>query len=335
MATVYKIHPAIGIARIGNSPDEFFIGPEHIGEHPHPAGGFKDAQCRVKRQAARFRIFAHHDDGTFEEITTANAEITWTVPLVNKKASNSRGNNESAADMTIDPGPRTLNGPDQRQMFDTGTIKFQNAPVTTVPLGEIRSDHENHLLVLGGFGRSASPRGDALSGYFWVSQGWYDDISDGVVKATIKLQDNSTPPVVGAWVVVAPPKFAPHIDSVITLYDRVFQAMVSGGLLPNPAATSYTQDVYPILQRARDTRWVVDIAAGIMAWPDPVTSDPLRNAVFNSLKAPGGGGDDMPLIFDSGTLDDRLTDVQYRLMEEYHLLRLQRLHMVFGLRINC
>ena len=189
--------------------------------------------------------------------------------------------------------------------------------------------------MLGGFGRSASPRGDALSGYFWVSQGWYDDISDGVVKATIKLQDNSTPPVVGAWVVVAPPKFAPHIDSVITLYDRVFQAMVSGGLLPNPAATSYTQDVYPILQRARDTRWVVDIAAGIMAWPDPVTSDPLRNAVFNSLKAPGGGGDDIPLIFDSGTLDDRLTDVQYRLMEEYHLLRLQRLHMVFGLRINC
>lgn len=54
-----------------------------------------------------------------------------------------------------------------------------------------------------------------------------------------------------------------------------------------------------------------------MAWPDPVTSDPLRNAVFNSLKAPGGGGDDMPLIFDSGTLDDRLTDVQYRHMERW------------------
>jgi hypothetical protein len=27
MATVYKIHPAIGVARVGNSPDEFFIGP--------------------------------------------------------------------------------------------------------------------------------------------------------------------------------------------------------------------------------------------------------------------------------------------------------------------
>ena len=46
MATVYKIHPAIGIARVGNSPDEFFIGPERIGEHLEPEGGFKDAQCR-------------------------------------------------------------------------------------------------------------------------------------------------------------------------------------------------------------------------------------------------------------------------------------------------
>jgi len=77
MATLYKIHPAIGVARLGNSPDEFFIGPERIGERPNPPGGFKDAQCRVKRQGARFRIFAHHDDGTIEEIADAEADITW------------------------------------------------------------------------------------------------------------------------------------------------------------------------------------------------------------------------------------------------------------------
>ena len=60
MATIYKIHPAIGIARLGNSPD-FFIGPELLNAELDPPGGFKDNQCRVKRQAARFRIFAHHD----------------------------------------------------------------------------------------------------------------------------------------------------------------------------------------------------------------------------------------------------------------------------------
>ena len=52
------IHPAIGIARVGNSPDGWFLGPEAPGPHPVPPGGFKDDQCRVKRQAARF-FFRH------------------------------------------------------------------------------------------------------------------------------------------------------------------------------------------------------------------------------------------------------------------------------------
>jgi hypothetical protein len=318
MATVYKIHPAIGIARIGNSPDDFFIGPERVGEQPNPPGGFKDAQCRVKRQAARFRIYAHHDDGTVSEITGAEADIRWTVHLVNKKAANpGRNNTESAADLTIDPGPRTIIGASQRQLFDTGQIKFSNGPATTVPLGEVRSDPESHLLVLGGFGMSASPPGTALSGYFWATDDWYDDVSDGPVTAAITLHaDGSTPPVVGAWVIVAPPKFAPHQESVITLYDRVFQAMVDGGLSSAPTTTSYTNDIYPILQRARDTGWVAR-TFGSHTWPDPVTDGTLRNAIFAKLKAPGGGGGDMPKINNSGTNDDRLTVIQYAHMQRW------------------
>ena len=318
MATVYKIHPAIGIARVGNSPDEFLIGPERVGEEPNPGGGFKDPQCRVKRQAARFRIFAHHDDGTHAEITSAEADITWNVHLVNTKAANpGRGNSESVADLTIDPGMRTLNGPNQRQLFDTGQIRFSGAPVTTVPLGEIRSDPDNHLLVLGGFGRSASPAGTPLDGYFWASDDWYDDVSDGPVTASIKiLADASTPAVLGAWVIVAPPKFAPHQQSVITLYDRVLAAMVDAGLLSEPVTTSYTNDVYPILQRVRDTSWV-DRTFGSHAWADPVTDSGLRNAIFAKLKAPGGGGGNMPKINDSGTQDDRLTVIQYRHLQRW------------------
>jgi hypothetical protein len=319
MATVYKIHPAIGIARVGNCPDEFFIGPEKLGQHPNPPGGFKDAQCRVKRQAARFRIYAHHDDGSVQEITAADAEINWTVHLVNQKAANpARGNSGSVADLTIDPGPRTLTGPLQRAQFDNGTIQFSSGPRATVPLGEIRSDTDNHLLVLGGSGHSASPPGTGLSGFFWASPDWYDDISDGPVTATIKLRsDGSTPPIVAAWVVVAPPKFSPHTDSVITLYDRVFQAMVEDGKIPKPTVTSYTADVYPILQRARDTQWVAEVL-GSHTWPDPVVSDTLRHAIFNKLKAPGGGGGNMPKINDSGTNDDRLTQTQYDHMQRWN-----------------
>jgi L-Lysine epsilon oxidase N-terminal/L-lysine epsilon oxidase C-terminal domain/von Willebrand factor type A domain len=319
MATVYKIHPAIGIARVGNSPDEFFIGPERIGEQPDPPGGFKDGQCRVKRQATRFRIFAHHDDGSVEEITDAEAEISWTVHLVNKKAAHpGRNNSESPADLTIDPGSRTLSGPNETEVFDTGEIRFSNAPATTVPLGEIRSTPENHLVVLGGFGTSASPAGTALDGYFWASDDWYDDVSDGPVAATMTLRaDNTTPAVLGAWVIVAPPKLAPDQDSPITLYDRIQQVMVDGGLLPQPTTTSYTDDVYPILQRARDVSWV-DHTWGSHTWPDPVVSDPLRNAIFNKLKdPPDAGTGNMPLLNDSGTRDDRLTRVQYEHMERW------------------
>ena len=120
-----RIHPAIGVARLGNSPDEFFIGPEKPREYPDPAGGFKDAQCRVKRQAARFRIFGYNDDDTVEEITVDDAEITWTVHLSNKKAVTR--NSGSAADLTIDPGPRSLDGANQIASFDNGQINLPGA----------------------------------------------------------------------------------------------------------------------------------------------------------------------------------------------------------------
>ena len=82
-----KIHPAIGIARLGNSPADFFIGPERPGEQPDPAGGFKDGQCRVKRQAARFRVFATDNNGyagmTIQKLRrydkgVRDIKITWT-----------------------------------------------------------------------------------------------------------------------------------------------------------------------------------------------------------------------------------------------------------------
>jgi hypothetical protein len=326
MATVYKIHPAIGIARVGNSPDDFFVGPEHVGEHPNPPGGFKDSQCRVKRQAARFRIYAHHDDDTVEEMTTANATITWTVELANKKAAfPGRGNSGSASDLSITPGPRTLNGPNQTKLFDNGTIKFGGSSAT-VPLGEIRTDPSSHLLVLGGFGHSASPTDSGL-GDFWKNTEWFDDVSDGPVTATIQLlSDNSTPAVTGAWVIVAPPKFAPHQDSVMTLYDRVREVMVNAGLLTAATTTSYTNDIYPILQRARDIQGVINIPAGAMTWADPVTSDSLRNAIFASLRVPGGGNaGNMPTLNPPDSGDDstdfetdRLTPEQYAHMQRWN-----------------
>ena len=59
MATLQRvqIYPAIGIARIGNSP-EWFLGPEQPdpAAPPPPGDTYKDEQCRIKRQAQRFRL---------------------------------------------------------------------------------------------------------------------------------------------------------------------------------------------------------------------------------------------------------------------------------------
>ena len=57
----YAIHPAIGIARVGNST-EYFIAPELPGEAPVAVGGFKDGAGAIKRHAVRFRVFGYNAD---------------------------------------------------------------------------------------------------------------------------------------------------------------------------------------------------------------------------------------------------------------------------------
>ena len=82
-----KIYPGIGIARLGNSPDDYFIGTEVSGSPPTPEDNlFKDVQGRVKRQGARFHIYAYDsNDKVLKELTADDCSITWKVHLANKK----------------------------------------------------------------------------------------------------------------------------------------------------------------------------------------------------------------------------------------------------------
>src|ERR1700730_5756628 len=83
-----SIFPKIGVARVGDS-DDFFIGPESPGIEDAPENGFKDACGQVKRQAARFRIYAFDDAGSVvAELTSKNTKsIDWRASVANKKAS--------------------------------------------------------------------------------------------------------------------------------------------------------------------------------------------------------------------------------------------------------
>ncbi len=322
--TSVKVHPAIGVARLGNSPSDFFIGPEQPWSAPDPPDGFKDAQCRVKRQAARFRVFAYHDDGSVSELTAAEATIEWTVELANKKVAARFPGQGSAAELTIAPGPRTLNGPDQHAAFDTGAIKLPGAAAVGVPLGEVRTDTEGRLLVLGGFGTSASPAGVQITDWL-ANEGWYDDISDGSVAAHVKLNVSGDQyDALGAWVLVTPPKFAPELEMPTTLYDRLFDLAAAQGWVSAPATPSYTNDIYPILQRARNIGAVAQ--AGLNhAWPDPIydqmfdASTTLREHIFDKLTNPANpASPDMPALSEGGgEAWSHLTPTQYKVMERW------------------
>ena len=87
MIKIIKIFPPIGIARLGNSKDSYFIGPEKVGDVVIPPDGFRDAAKLIKRQAARFRALGFDEnDQLVKEFTSDDADIRWTVHLANTKA---------------------------------------------------------------------------------------------------------------------------------------------------------------------------------------------------------------------------------------------------------
>ncbi len=289
-----KVFPPIGIARLGNSPDEYFVGPEV--PDLVPANGYKDARGGVKRQAARFRVYAFDErDQVVTELHVGHsdvADITWSVTLANTKAEwwqfagtehvaqilngdikSARRRNEdmrgdSRKGLVIGPASARVSGRGQRSGPLDG--RFLTWP-EKVYLGELRTDDAGRLLVLGGRGRSASTLPDNPLAHYANNDRWYDDTADGPVTVTVKLNSGEDVPVRGrAWVIVAPPHFSPHTQNVVTAYDVMTEAAPEHDLVwpvadlgPRPAEDDpvmFTRDVYPVLRRLGMYQWVSDRA---------------------------------------------------------------------------
>jgi hypothetical protein len=272
-----RIHPGIGIARLGNSPDDFFIGPEVPDYVQQPKDGlFKDKEGRVKRQAVRFRIYAYDaNNKVIKEITSDDGSITWQVHLANRKSlankfmgffsppSSEKRNpdivgGERERNLVIDPGEVHINGINQ----NGNNFKFNKGKFfgVEVPLGELRTDEKGRLLVLGGFGRSDcrdSDRARYPLKNFANNNGWFDDISDGPVTASVTLDDGNALSVNdNAWVIVAPPKFAPYHYPLVTLYDTMKQVALAENWLAKPKEVSFMKDIFPILYRVAQYKWL-------------------------------------------------------------------------------
>ena len=274
------------------------------------------------------------------EITTADADITWTAELANTKAEwkqfggiefpNLGPRNAGIADrasLKITPGPRTLTGPNQSAAFDTGT--FLGVPV---PLGEIRTDSDGHLLVLGGFGNSGSPTNAPLT-TFANNEGWHDDVSDGPVHASVSLKNsNVTLQAVPAWVICPPTRFAPAINHIKTLYDTLLQVAVDKFNFPVPATPSFTNDIYPLLARAMSMKAVSAVPGSGHAVFGPVIPPPGaqadRDVIFANLRDPATPphtatpNSDMPKIWSDvydtpNQVNEALTPTQYAILKSW------------------
>ncbi|WP_093804148.1 LodA/GoxA family CTQ-dependent oxidase [Streptomyces sp. Wb2n-11] len=284
-----KIHPAIGVARVGNSTNTPFIGPESPDQRPLPPGSYKDADGRVIKQDARFRLYGYDREGkVVRELKLSDddvQDIRWTVHLANKKAAwyqfhipldipeaaklpkeqrgrrNAQVTGQDRHKLVNDPGLHAIRASmGESAAFDTGKIMDR-----VVPLGSIRTEpHTGRLLVTGGDGASASWSDGSISGVA-NNDTWYDNVSDGPVTAEITtIQGKTLTADGGAWVVVGPPHYAPGVKSVRTLYDLIDDLLaLDTSLLPRAEAPeeakiplSYADDVEPILSRFCQLQWV-------------------------------------------------------------------------------
>jgi hypothetical protein len=362
---IYRIHPAIGVARLGNSPDQYFLGPESPRVVPPLVAADapldrhatrRDAQGRIKRQGQRFHIFEYtvNDAGNVtnsREITRDDAEITWRVHLANRKAAalefdggNSRNpdvDGDQRHKLVIDAGEQPIAGASAALKRLQGS--FMDTPVV---LGDLSTDSKGRLIVLGGFGNSAAVPANAPLDNYANNDHWHDDVSDGPVTATVRLKGATRDvDADSAWVIVAPPDYAPEIQNVITLWDVVVDMMTR--LRPQPEAVddtpvSFTRDIFPILRRVSLMHWVshvaelghgpdrhrghflarmTELASNAPAKPNAGGAN-ARELVFQRLRNPSTGkGGDMPklpakLVNDIAATAT-LTSVQYAKMKRW------------------
>ncbi|WP_372922114.1 LodA/GoxA family CTQ-dependent oxidase [Roseovarius sp.] len=310
------IHPAIGISRIGNSEDGYFLAPDVIGETPKDNDGYRDEEGRIKRQVARFRIYATMTSGDVREITADEAEINWRVEVANLKAGwyeflhcmdlppeqvfepplrNADFMGDDRERLSIRPGPRQVSGCNQHsEPFNDGA--FLGKPIY---LGELRTDGEGRLLFFGGHGKSGPIIPGTRPVTFANNDGWHDDTCDGPVRATVTLSGRefeATP----AHVVVAPPNFGPGLFSVVTMDDVVRDLFFREGILQDPSETSFTRDIWPIFDRMTGNQWVnegIFLLAGqgtpldardpdviaLLCDPSPA-GEPYRQSVFSLFR---------------------------------------------------
>jgi len=278
------IYPPIGVMRVGNSKEEYFIGP--LVDEPEVKSdsyAYRDKTGALKRQAAQFRIYGLNADGeAVKELTMEHADITWHSQLVNQKSSWYQF--QIALDIPDALAPdippsllRNINVKDRESLMIKGKPHKISKPnehkgktfegkffSKHVYLGEMRTDEKGRLIMLGGHGVSANVDGN-IAVTFANNEGWHDDMSDGPVTAEVTYE-GQTLEVDPAWVICAPPDYAPMQKSVRTMWDLMRSVAVEAKMMEAPKKPSFTKDILPIFERMTNLQWVNAGFAAAFGW---------------------------------------------------------------------
>ena len=261
------IHPTIGVARVGNSPDSFFFGPEVPGALPRASEGFKDGTVRSPSRPP--------GSASTGSTRTAVPSVSSPPPRrISRGASRSRtrrppGTTSPSPYDLPDAAPAALRNPHvakrERLVVFPGERSVHGAGARPVPLhgsflgvdvdlGELMTDGDGRLVLLPGPGRAYSKGNHPLT-TFSGNDGWTDDVCDGPVHATVRI-DGRTIEAEPAWALVTPPNYGPGMSTgLVTLYDAVRSMFVASGGL-DAGEVSFADDILPIFARMTEMQWV-------------------------------------------------------------------------------
>jgi len=267
-ASRFEIHPSVGIARVGNSADSFFFGPEIPGGLPQAPGGFKDPSGAIAKQAARFRVYAYDSKNKVLGEVPADVQVDWSVAVANKKAAwydyftamdlsiaqpverrnpkvTGSARSGLAASVT-----RSIGGRGASPVALHGPVVFDNE----IDFGELFTDEHGRLVFLPGDGRAYMKPGAKIVS-FSDNDGWIDNICDGPVTAVVHVGDRRVK-AQPAYVLVTPPNYGPALaQGPITLLDEIRSPLTQAGMIPR-STVSFEGDIKPLLERLVDMQWV-------------------------------------------------------------------------------
>jgi hypothetical protein len=206
----FKIHPAIGLARLANNDDyyEFFEYEEKrkVGQAQNLKYMTKrNGKHWIMRQAVRFRIFAYRTDGsemgelTEEVMGRLGLSATWTASIANRKLNVWSG----GATPVVAAQASATAGQTKRLEGDNPWRPGK------VWLGDIAG---NGLFIppKGGVYRKSGTTVIRPYGFHQTDNGVLDTTSDGSIS--VSLSGVGSRPIVPACVIVAPQDHSPDVN---------------------------------------------------------------------------------------------------------------------------